>query len=348
MKKTCPVHLGFFVIVFSLTFGGCEKSVSTFPAKQFKKIVFLSNRESDQRQFDIFMMAPDGREQTNLTRDIASIRTHSRPILSPAQDFIAFTAFEVQGPALQIMQLSDLAVTTLTQLTHDAPHPQFSPKGEKLVYVDKINDLRQIHLMNCDGSGKQNISKNDCDEFDPSFSPDGSRIVFISKCKNRYEIGTINLVQLERHMISVDEGVPGKPVFSPNGDYIAFASDRKGISDIFIIRNNGKGLKNLTQRKSYDVMPQFLPDGSRLVFVSNLRGHQYRDICVIDTRGKKLSNLTKQLNYFNQNPHITPDGKTIIFETNNFVDSEIYRVDIQTEKLTNLSNHPAWDQAPGI
>ncbi|UCE07365.1 MAG: hypothetical protein JSW07_04865, partial [bacterium] len=85
-----------------------------------------------------------------------------------------------------------------------------------------------------------------------------------------------------------------------------------------------------------------------ILFLSNQRSMKHRDICIIDGKGKHFKNLTRGLNYINQHPRFTPDGKSIIFDSIKFNDSEIYKVDIDGKNLKNLTNHPKWDQSPGI
>jgi len=73
---------------------------------------------------------------------------------------------------------------------------------------------------------------------------------------------------------------------------------------------------------------------------------KYCDVCIINKNGEQFKNLTNDLNYINQNPLITPDGKSIIFQSITFINCEIYRVDLDGNSPVNLTNHPKWDQSP--
>lgn len=316
--------------------------------RPFSKIVFLSNRDSENRQFDIFIMAPDGSGQQNLTAALNTIRSHSRPILSPDQKTVAFVAFEQQGPALQLMHLQDSSMIHLAWLTTDQPDAAFSPDGKKIVFVQRIAERRQISMVDVDGSNEMNLSDNAFDEYDPSFSSDGSRIVFVSRREGNSVIYILNPANGNVKEVFRDPGIAYHPVFSPKGSQIAFSLQREGVSDIFVLKMDGTDPRNLTNNRAFDKSPVFSPDGDKIVFVSNQRGMKYQDICVIDKDGKQFRNLTPELNFINQHPSITPDGQMIIFDSVKFNDSEIYKVEIETGELFNLTRHPKWDQAPDI
>ncbi|MBD3375023.1 hypothetical protein GF406_08320 [candidate division KSB1 bacterium] len=317
-------------------------------ARPFTKIIFLSNRDAEKREFDIFMMAPDGSNQQNLTATLNTIRTHSRPKLSPDQKKIAFVSFETQGPALKLMNLQDSSVIHLAWLTTDQPEAEFSPDGEKIVFVQRIEGRRQLNMVNVDGSQEINLSDNAFDEYDPCFSSDGSNIVFVSRREGHSVIYILNPANGNVREAFRDPGIAYHPVFSPDNSSIAFSLQREGISDIFVMKKNGTDVKNLTNNRAFDKSPVFSPDGNKIIFVSNQRGMKYQDICVIDKDGKQFRNLTPELNFINQHPSITPDGQMIIFDSVKFNDSEIYKVDIESGELFNLSQHPKWDQAPDI
>ncbi len=348
MKKKLNFSIPIYLLFMLILLQSCEQTNIKKPFRTISKIVFLSNRDSEPRQFDVFTMNLDGSEQINLTRDLNSIRTHSRPILSPDQHKLVFTAFEDSGPVLKLFDLQDSTFTTLCLLTHVAPHAEFSPDGKTIVFVQKVDDRRQIYQINSDGTGERNLSNNNFDEYNPSFASDGKQIVCVSNRNNSYLINIFNLETLKVNEINVDCGIPANPKFSQDISMIVFSAEQNRVSDIYIMKSNGKHLQNLTLGRYRNTFPQFTPDGSKLLFLSNERGMKYQDICIIDVKGRQITNLTRDLNYINQHFNITPDGRFIIFDSVKFNDCEIFKVEIKSGELVNLSNHPKWDQSPNI
>ena len=326
---------------------GCEQNVTQLPARDFSKIVFLSNRESINRHFDIFIMQPDGSEQRNLTKGLKTIRTNSRPVLSPDQSKIIYVGFEIDSSGLQILDLETNKIDTLVWLK-SAPDAEFSPQGEYLTFVQKIDKRRQIHTINADGTKTKNLSKNSYDEYNPSYSPDGRHIVYVSKRKDKYVICVMNLKSFEKKDVYSHNGKLDNPVFNSDGSLIAFSSMQNGISDIFLLTKNGENVVNVTKRKSQDRKPKFLPNGTDILFLSDERGVKYQDICRVNMDNLKIQNLTKSLSAIHKNVNITPDGKMIIFDSIKYGNSDIYKLELESGEFTNLTNHPGWDQASDI
>lgn len=348
MKRACLRMCGFVLIISFLVFlNACKKPMERVSI-QDPKIVFLSNRDAPRRHFDIFIMNMDGSKQTNLTDSLTGIRTLSNPLFSPDQRRILYLVFEDGKKTLQLMNIDGSNRISLAEVSTDTPDPRFSPNGSYIVFVSIVNGRRQIHIVDIEGKNLKNLSNNDFDEFDPSLSPNGSRIVFVSKRDGSSSIFVMNKDGSNRSKLTDDLENERHPRYSPDGSKIVFSSSRDGNHDIHIMKSNGKNLRNLTKSRAFDTGPKISPDGSKIAFVSNRRGMKYRDICIIDRNGTHFKNLTSDLNYINQHPIFTPDGKSIIFDSVKFNDSEIYKVNSDGQNLENLTNHPKWDQVPSI
>ena len=95
----------------------------------------------------------------------------------------------------------------------------------------------EIFVMNADGSGQRQVTKNGASNFAPSFHPDGRRIIFSSS-------GT-----------ATDE--KGRPVFH-----------------VYLVDDDGTGLEQITHEGHFNSFPMFSPDGTRLVWVSDRRAKE--------------------------------------------------------------------------
>ena len=58
----------------------------------------------------------------------------------------------------------------------------------------------------------------------------------------------------------------------PDGRHIAFETDVTGDWEIVVIREDGTGLRNVTNHPGRDTSVSWSPDGKRLAFVSDRAG----------------------------------------------------------------------------
>lgn len=102
----------------------------------------------------------------------------------------------------------DLVDSSRTKLTEGpiSYFGRFSPDGQSIVYVHKDTlkstsfvNVRNVYIMNYDGSGKRNITNSDTlSALNPVWSPDGTKIIYINyegsnqRGNRKYNIYSIN------------------------------------------------------------------------------------------------------------------------------------------------------------
>ncbi|MDZ7374603.1 MAG: hypothetical protein ONB23_11625 [candidate division KSB1 bacterium] len=326
-------------------FGGCAPRGNGAAGHP---VVFLSNRDAPQHRFNIFLMDPDGRNLRNLSAGWGTVTTLSRPRLSPDGREVLFVAFHQGGrKTLSLAEVASGKVTELTELDYDDPQASFDPKGQWIVYLRKFEGKRQVWLIGKDGRRERCLSQAERDEYDPAFSWDGQQLVFVSAKDEQYVLVVHDLRSGRRREIMPSRNPLRSPSFSPSGRAIVFCVVSGQASHIYTVRVDGGGLRPLVRNGAFNQEPRFLPDGRRIVFVSNLRGAKYCDVCVVDRNGS-LRNLTLGLDYINQFPVSSPDGRWIYFHSARFGDCDIYRVRPDGGAPVNLTRHPAWDQMPHV
>jgi TolB protein len=226
-----------------------------------KRMVFDSNRfrgAGPINTSDLFLMNPDGSEQTHLVRG-------SSATWNPKGNKIAYHA-SASGTGLPIRPDpgsatidSDIFVLSVDELLEageppvnltNSPDfvdddPDWSPDGTRILFTRHgVDDphgnsvTAEIHVMNADGSGLTRLTFNDEEERGPDWSPDGTRIAFA--CRRG-------------------------PVVNPTAGRTA---------EICVMNADGSSLVQLTFNSVPDLTPTWSLDGTQIVFVRTVSGRQ--------------------------------------------------------------------------
>ncbi len=151
-----------------------------------EKIAFRSERDGNG---EIYVMDPDGSNQTRLTNNLVD---DAFPSFSPDGSRIAFRSDGDGNSEIYLMNADGTNQTRLTNNPAFDGSPAFSPDGRKIAFASERDGNRQIYVMNADGSNQINLSNNLAFDAQPSFNPDGSRIAFISDRALDVEIYVMN------------------------------------------------------------------------------------------------------------------------------------------------------------
>ena len=70
--------------------------------------------------------------------------------------------------------------------------PAWSPDGRKLAFVSDRDGNSEVYVMNANGSGQRNLTRNPAFDADPAWSPDGRKIAFVSNRDGSYGVYVMN------------------------------------------------------------------------------------------------------------------------------------------------------------
>lgn len=200
--------------------------------------------------YELYSVRLDGRELHRLT---FSPGYDAEATVSPNGRKIVFTSVRDGDIDLYSMNIDG---TGLKRLTDDVGYDGgafYSPDSKRIVYraqhpgtpeeraayqellsrnLMESSNL-QLFVMNADGSGKRQVTKNGASNFAPFFHPDGRRIMFTSSGRPAAE-------------------AKGRPSFH-----------------LHLVNDDGTGLEQITFKGHFNSFPMFSPDGKLLVWISD-------------------------------------------------------------------------------
>jgi TolB protein len=124
----------------------------------------------------------------------------------------------------------------LTRTAWNFEAPAWSPDGQKLAFERRVSPLANgqcacdidLFVMNADGSGQQNVTRNPVYDRRPVWSPDGQQIAF-----GRYrDVWVMNADGSDQRRLTPNPQGDDWPVWSPDGQQIAFGSFRSFNWDV--------------------------------------------------------------------------------------------------------------------
>ena len=113
-------------------------------------------------------MNSDGSNQVQLTENGSSLE----PLFSPNGDIILYRSYVSTDSELYSMNLDGSNVRNLTNNPSQDLGPDFSPDGDRIVFVSKRDgNFDEIYLMNSNGSDPINLTNRNTDDYNPRFQP---------------------------------------------------------------------------------------------------------------------------------------------------------------------------------
>ena len=211
-------------------------------------VAFSSNRDGNN---EIYVMNPDGSEQTRLTFDSAN---DQRPDISPNGRQIVFASNRITetNPTgdfeIFVMNSDGSDVMQLTFNQAVDSWPRWSPNGKWIAFHSNVDGNFEIYTIGPDGTGLTRVTDYPgLDQF-PEWSPNGKQLV-IRRDQNLYLIDNdgSNPVQLTYHATQAEINQMGS--WSPDGNQLAFLSTRDGYPSVFVMdAADGCNQVNLTPK----------------------------------------------------------------------------------------------------
>ena len=182
--------------------------------------------------------------------------------------------------------------------------------------------------------------------FGAAWSPDGQQVVFTSDISGRFNLWKVRASGGWPIQLTQSDDRQYNAIWSPDGKWIVYQQDHAGdeLWDLYTVPGDGGEAINLTNTPAIrEQDPHWSHDGSTIAFAYKPKeGSQY-DIALLDWSTHKVRKLTneQQPGYSWNVVAWSGDDKTIYADRVNppFTDADVYRIDVATGKLENLTTH---------
>lgn len=215
--------------------------------------------------------------------------------------------------------------------TYSNYSPDVSSDGSKVVFeiFNKYPSLSDLAIINMDGSGFNNITRDQSGSHSPKWSHDGTKIVYILNCK----VHIMNSDGTNRRSLGQIGDCANEPDWSPDGKKIVFSVKTNDLSQIYSMNSDGSSITQLTYTNGNNLNPDWSPIENKIVFTSGRDG--IAQIYVMNGDGSNQKNVSNN-NFSEMHPTWSPDGKIIALCSN--MDA-IYLLDPESQERFQLSDN---------
>jgi Tol biopolymer transport system component len=217
------------------------------------------------------------------------------------------------------------------------------PDG-RLVTTSIETGKLDLFVMNDDGSGRMQITRDEYSNRSPAVTPDGKQIVYLSVTPTGPEIcrigvdgsGRTVLAKTSAAAVSLDVSPDGKSVvygdLVPGGGQAAFA----GVFRVSIA--GGPSTRLSTENLS---VPVFSPDGSKIAgLLGDTNGKAY--VATVPVSGGPVTPISPWAASAYSMTRWTQDGKSLVINTAEGDHANLWRIPLDgspRQKLTELQEH---------
>lgn len=317
---------GTFQVVLTVTDNQGAKGTDALQVTIGQATIYFASDRDGGADFDLFRMDTGGGSQAQVT---STTDDEIFPNLLPnTRGKLAFSADRTTADLLDIFvsETDGSLPSNLTsaQTSSHEIQPSWSANGSKIAFAsDQTNGDWEIFIMDADGTNvTQLTSQSGSLEIAPDISPDG-KIAFVSDRDGDRAIWTMDL-----------DGTNETKIIDGAGEDGGLGPDL-GPAGLGIVGSNvGFGLS----------VPSWSPDGSQLAFTSDRDGGDF-DIFIANADGSSVVQLTSS-SAADYDPFWLPNGDEIAFVSDRDGTPQIFKVDVSTKAVTQLTSGGDQDVTP--
>ena len=236
--------------------------------------------------------------------------------------------------------------------------PALSPDGKQIVFLS-TKDLFSVDMFLADAGTGKIREKLITTAVDPHFESlqfirsagcwdvEGKRFVFAGVSKGQPVLSVLNVERgmIERERVFPEMGEILNPTWSPDGHFLAFSALVGGFTDLFIYDLEADTVKRMTDDPFAELYPTWSPDGRWIALstdrfstdLSILSIGDY-ELALLDPNTGDINKVPAFSNAKNISPQWSSDGKSLYFLSDQNGISNVYRIDLQSQKIFQVTN----------
>ncbi len=215
----------------------------------------------------------------------------------------------------------------------------------RIAFVARTKEGQELYVMDYDGEGMTQITRDRSIALSPAWSPDGEAILYTSFKKGTAGVYWIRADGSSGGVVSLEPGLNTAAAWSADGRRIALSLSKDGNSEVYTIRRDGTSLTRLTNNRAIDTAPTWSPDGRQIAFTSDRTGSP--QIFVMDSDGANSRRLTFEGDY-NDSPVWAPlpDDPRIAYAARTNTGFDIYLLDVASGSTAPVTTGDAVFEDP--
>jgi len=340
-----------------VTFGpGLEDEPSFSPDGKF-----LAYTTDERGNLDVVVQPLAGGEPIRIA---ATEADEAQPAWSPDGTKIAFVSARDHGgklvAALNVSALElylnssfgDIFVVpalggTPAKLVEGGHYPSWSPDGKRIVFMSNREGHTNLWTVAADGGTPERLTKGDAFDYQPAWSPDGGWIAYGSGDVQRSgQGGHFNLRVISadgRTAANLTEGFVSKgfvyitrPAWAADGKSVLFSGVQNGILNVwkapFSAGRLAGSLARVTLGQGQDTGVAVSRDGTKLAFAALRNEPNIWELTLDDSSARAVTQGGAP-----DYPQPSPDGKTLLVQSNQTGDLAVWTIDLQGRFLSRLT-----------
>jgi dipeptidyl aminopeptidase/acylaminoacyl peptidase len=249
--------------------------------------------------------------------------------------------------------------------------PRWSPDGKTIAFTARrdADTNNQIYLLEAAGGEARRLTNHPTAPGNLTWAPDGKSIYFTAsdaksadereKDRAQDDVYTFDETNFkQRHLWTTDlEGktkkitdgnwTVGSYELSENGKRVAMTRNQSPLlefgytNEIWVMDADGGNAKQLTNNRISEGNPKLSPDGSTVLFTADSNEQfeiYYNDkLFLIPAAGGTARVLLPNVPYQIEDAQWSKDGKTIYYTANMGIHNEVFKVDVASKQVTQLT-----------
>jgi TolB protein len=185
------------------------------------------------------------------------------------------------------------------------------------------------------------------DDTTPRFSPDGKHVVFVREADDDSDLYVVDVRSGDERLLADVSDYDLDPVFSMDGKHVLFETSPNGFAQLHLVPSGGGTSQPISDvGDGWATFPSWSPDGDVIVYSCGRPSYDESDLCLLSASGEFLGLLGDESPSLEIEASWSPDGRTVAFASNRSGDSDVYLIDVESGRITRLTDDPVHDADP--